>query len=584
MIKKFLLLFLLSFMVMSAAAQRVTVSGRVTEKDGKTPIEQATVQILSLPDSTYINGCVTNSRGVFTLPAVKPGNYAVKFSFVGYLTKTQGVNLTRNKTQVNLGTITLSDDAVMLKEALVIAQAAQIEVVADTVQYNVSAYRVPEGSALEELVKKIPGAEVSEDGKITLNGKDISKILVNGKEFFGDDPSVAMKNLTVDMVDKIKAYDKKSDQARVTGIDDGEEEAVIDLTMKKGQNQGIFANLTGGIGTKGRWMGQGNVNRFNDHNQFSIMANLNNTNDMGFPGGGGGFRMGGNNGLTTRKMFGGNFAMETSKLEMGGSLRYSYSKNDVQTVSSSFNNESQFAKYSNSNSARLAKSQSLNFDYRLEWKPTKFDNLIFRPRASWSKNDNTGSTYTTNSNEDPNSNDTFLSGVQSFLSGSGISVLEALPEYLVVNLVNAQKQESLSHSKSTSVSGELQYNHKFGESGRNLTFRVNAGYSDGNSESFSNSDQWFFAQVDSTSAIRRFTHTPTKNYNYSGRITYSEPIAKGIYLQFSYQYNHRLSKNDQNTYDWSSLESVLDNPIGYLPPDYLQYRDASQSKFVQNKF
>lgn len=582
MSRKIFMVFLMVLTALPAFAQRVTVSGRITEKDGKTPIEQATVQILSLPDSTYVNGCVTNPKGNFTLPAVRPGEYAIKYSFVGYVTRVQGVTLTRNKTQVNVGTVTLSDDAVLLKEAVVVGQAAQVEVVEDTIQYNASAYRVPEGSALEELVKKIPGAEVSEDGKITLNGKDITKILVNGKEFFSDDPNVAMKNLTVDMVDKIKAYDKKSDQARVTGIDDGEEEAVLDLTMKKGQNQGIFANVTGGVGTKDRWVGQANVNRFNDHNQFSVMANLNNTNDMGFPGGGGGFRMGGNNGLTTRKMVGANFAMETSKLEMGGNLRFNYSKNNIQSLLSNYTFQTKY--YGNSHSIRLSNAQSVNFDYRLEWKPTKLDNLIFRPRASYSKNNNTNDSYSTTSKVNPAENTSLLDEIQEFLQGTGISVLQALPEQQRLNLINAQRSQSLSNSKNKNVSGELQYNHKFGDSGRNLTVRATAGYTDGQSESYSNSDQWFFQYGDSATAVRRFTDTPTKNYNYSGRLTYSEPIAKGVYLQLSYQYTHRFSKNDQNTYDWRNEFGLLDNPIGFLPNNYLSFRDPSQSKYVENSF
>ena len=273
MVKRILFSLTLMCFTVQVFSQRITVSGRVLDSAGEA-IDMVTVQILTLPDSTYVNGCVSNSRGYFTLPSVTAGSYAVKFSFVGYGTKVQAVNLTTRRTQVNLGTVRLEEDAVLLKEAVVTAQAAQVEVKEDTLQYNVSAYRVPEGSALEELVKKIPGAEVSEDGTITLNGKDITKILVNGKEFFSGDTQVAMKNLTVDMVDKIKAYDKKSDLARVTGIDDGEEEAVLDLTVKKGMNQGIFGNVDLGGGTESRWVGKAMVNQFADRRQFSLMANL----------------------------------------------------------------------------------------------------------------------------------------------------------------------------------------------------------------------------------------------------------------------------------------------------------------------
>lgn len=579
MVKRVLFSLLMILSVISASAQRITVSGRVVESSGE-PIDQATVQILQLPDSTYVNGCVSNPNGYFTLPAVKAGKYVVKFSFVGFRTKVQAVTLTTSKTQVNVGTIKLDEDAVLLKEAVVTAQAAQVEVKEDTVQYNVSAYRVPEGSALEELVKKIPGAEVSEDGKITLNGKDISKILVNGKEFFSGDTQVAMKNLTVDMVDKIKAYDKKSDLARVTGIDDGEEEAVIDLTMKKGQNQGTFANITGGIGTKGRWQGQGNVNRFSDSYQYSVMANLNNTNDMGFPGGGGGFRMGGGNGVTKRQTLGANFAMENKKIEMGGNIRYSYS--DSFSASKSSNHNFQSGLFGNSTSSRENKNKSVNFDYRLEWKPTTHDNLIFRPRASYSEGEGSNTSLSTSVATNPGEDQSLWNSIQSFLKDAKVDVFSALSDAQKLALRNAQNSSSLSGSNSKNVSGELQYNHKFGDNGRNLTVRATAGYTHGESDSYTNNDQWLF-QTNMDNMIRRYTNTPTKNYNYSTRLTYSEPIFTGGFLQFSYQFNHRYSKNDQNIYDLSNLLSS-NSVIGTLPVGYEQYRDGDLSKMVENKF
>lgn len=579
--KTILLMFLLTFCTM-VSAQRVVMTGQVVENDGKTPIEQVTVQILSLPDSTYINGCVTNPKGQFTLPAVRPGNYVVKFSFVGYLSQVKPVTLIRGKTQVNLGVIKLSDDAVMLKEAVVIGQAAQVEVVEDTVQYNASAYRVPEGSALEELVKKIPGAEVNEEGKITLNGKDISKILVNGKEFFSGDTQVAMKNLTVDMVDKIKAYDKKSDLARVTGIDDGEEEAVLDLTMKKGQNQGMFGNLDGGVGTQKRYTGRMMFNRFADHNQFSIMTNLNNVNDMGFPGGGGGFRMGGNNGLVAKKMIGGNFAFENKYIETGGNLRFNHDDSDMGSISSTRNYQSN--KYGNSKTSTFGSSTSWNFDYRLEWKPDTLNNFIFRPRASHSKNERLSNSLSTSANIDPNNDASLLSVIQEFLKEGNHSVFDVLTEQQKLALANAQRSQSLNNSRNTNLSGELQFNHRFGSKGRNLTVRATGGYTDGKTDAFSNNDQWYFQpDAGSDASLRRYTVTPTKNYNYSARLTYSEPIARAIYLQFSYQFTHRMSKNDKNTYDLSSLLDDSDH-IGLLPNGYLSHRDANLSKYVENNF
>ncbi len=584
MVKRILFSLIMMCSALSVFSQRITVSGRILDGVGE-PIDMATVQILSLPDSAYVNGCVSNSRGYFTLPSVKAGSYVVKFSFVGYESKVQAVNLAATRTQVNLGTIKLEENAVLLKEAVVTAQAAQVEVKEDTIQYNVSAYRVPEGSALEELVKKIPGAEVSEDGKITLNGKDITKILVNGKEFFSGDTQVAMKNLTVDMVDKIKAYDKKSDLARVTGIDDGEEEAVIDLTVKKGMDQGIFGNADLGGGTESRWVGKAMVNHFADKKQFSLMANLNNVNDQGFPGGGGGFRMGGNNGLTTRRMFGGNFAFENKKVEMGGNLRFQHDDTDTQSKSSTYTTAS--GNYGNSLSKSLGHRLSLNFDGRLEWKPDSLTNLIFRPRASMSRNRNNSNSRSITATEDTNP---YMETINEFFGSSlsGIDLRNILSnnEKLALALLNAQSSQSHNDTDSENASGELQFNRKFGSEGRNITLRVTGGYTNGDNENFSYNDQFYFISStnaeDSNNLIRRYSKTPTTSWNYSGQLTYSEPIARATYLQFSYRFSRNYSENDRNTYDLS--EVMGDNPIGYLPVGWESYRDKTLSKYVENTY
>ena len=190
-----------------AQNNRGRVSGNVIDADDKSPVIQATVQLLSLPDSTMITGNVTDNNGRFSLRA-KPGNYAVKISFVGYIPVIKPVTISRNKPAVNIGQIELHSDAIMLEGAVIVAQAPEVTAVADTLVYNSSAYRLPEGSALEELVKKLPGAEVDENGKITINGKEITKIMIDGKEFFADDPNIAMKNLPVNIIDKVRAYDR----------------------------------------------------------------------------------------------------------------------------------------------------------------------------------------------------------------------------------------------------------------------------------------------------------------------------------------------------------------------------------------
>ena len=238
----------------------------------------------------------------------------------------------------------------MLAEAVVTAEAPQVQVVEDTLVYTSSAYRTPEGAMLEELVKKLPGAEIDDEGNVKINGKDLSKIMVDGKEFFGGDVKTGLKNLPVDMIEKLKTYDKKSDLARITGIDDGEEETVLDLTVKKGMNQGWFGNADVAGGTEDRYMGRFMLNRFVDKTQVSVVGSANNVNDQGFSGGGGPPRWRRNNGLTATKMLGVNFATQTDKLELGGSARYNYQDGDIASIGSTEDFLPDGNSYSNSNS------------------------------------------------------------------------------------------------------------------------------------------------------------------------------------------------------------------------------------------
>ena len=186
-----------------------------------------------------------------------------------------------------MGNIALEPDAVMLSEAVITGTAPEVTVKEDTLEYNSTAYRTPEGAMLEELVKKLPGAEIDDDGNVKINGKEVKKIMVDGKEFFGGDVKTGLKNLPVNMIDKLKTYDKKSDLARVTGIDDGEEETVLDLKVKKGMNQGWFGNANVAGGTESRYSSNVMLNRFVENSQFSLIGSANNVNDLGFSGGGG---------------------------------------------------------------------------------------------------------------------------------------------------------------------------------------------------------------------------------------------------------------------------------------------------------
>lgn len=365
--------------------RKSSVSGTVIDGEDKSPVIQATIQVLSLPDSTMVTGNVTDLDGHFSIP-VRPGKYVLKVSFVGYKTSWKQVTLTNAKPRVNTGEISLMADATLLEGVEIVAQAPEVTASEDTLVYNSSAYRVPEGSALEELVKKLPGAEVDENGKITINGKEIKKIMIDGKEFFADDPNIAMKNLPVNIIDKVRAYDKQSDMARVTGIDDGEEETVIDLTVKKGMNKGWFGNVDLAAGTEDRYSGKIMANHFYEKNQFTVIGSMNNVNDNGFPGGGGGFRGGRQNGLNAVKMAGFNFGTESEKLETGGSVNFNYRDADIQQKQTSETFvSSENSSFKNAMDRSRNKTTNLTADFRFEWRPDTMTTMIFRPRLTYGK-------------------------------------------------------------------------------------------------------------------------------------------------------------------------------------------------------
>lgn len=514
----------------TAERNSFTISGSVIEKETGEAVVAATIQLLSLPDSTFVEGKTTGSMGEFTFKNVQKGEYTLKISFVGFTTKHVDVNLnTQKKGDVQLGYITMSADAILLKSAEVTAHVAKVAVSGDSLVYNTAAYRVPEGSTLEALVKQLPGAKVDKDGNITINGKKVSKILVDGKEFFLNDKEVAMKNIPTEMIDQLKTYERKSDLARVTGIDDGEEETVLDLTVKKGMKNGWYGNVNLGAGTKNRYAERFNVNHFKEDFQATLLGSANNVADMGFGGGGG--RWGwGNQGLRSSKEAGGNFATSKPKLETGGSVRYRYNGSDNENASSTEYFNATLAKFNEDRSKNFTSNQRVTGNFRLEWKPDTMTNIIFRPNFTYSHNRGRGHASSGSYREDPN--DTIL--------------------YRLVDIVvNTNNSRNMNENTSTSMNGELQANRRLSSNGRNLTLRVSGNYSDGKSKQLSAAQITYNTQG-TDQRNNRYYDTPTKNYGIQGQFTYSEPVANRTYLQLSYTYDYSYSKNDRRAYIYES--------------------------------
>ena len=243
---------------------------------------------------------------------------------------------------------------------------------------------------VEDLLKRLPGVEVSSEGKITANGKEVTKILVDGKEFFSDDPTVASRNLPVNMVEKLQVVDRKSDLARMTGVDDGEDETVINLTVKKDMKNGWFGNVEAGYGTDDRYRGSFTVNRFWNGNQITFLGAANNINEPGFADGASGRfrRFGGSQGITDSQAFGINFNVGKEEIfRIGGDVMYSHSDRDTRTSSDRQYLFTDSTSTTNSSKYSCDKGHNIRADLRMIWKPDSFNTLEFRPNVSLNYND-----------------------------------------------------------------------------------------------------------------------------------------------------------------------------------------------------
>lgn len=580
--KKSILTMLLLLVSIASFAQERLVSGAIIDRDTKDPVEQVTVQLLKT-DSTYVTGAISNEKGLFHLNAPENGKYLLKITSVGYKPTVKRVVIEQDK-NLALGNVVVGADAIMLKGAVVTAMAQKVTLKEDTFVYNSAAYRTPEGSVVEELVKRLPGAEVSDDGTIKINGKEVKKILVDGKEFMTGDTKTALKNLPTSIIDKIKAYDEKSDLSKVTGIDDGEEQTVLDFNVKKGMNKGLMSNIDLGIGNKDRYSARGMGGYFNSNNRFMLFGNANNTSDRGFGGGGPRRGFGGGNGLNASKMLAANYNYEEkNKFKFNTSLRWNHSDGDVWSRRSSENFMGSSSSFSNSLNQNFSRSDSWNGNIRLEWMPDTMTNILFRPSISWTTNDSRSTGISASYNQNPYQySDDPLSD----------EAIEKMNEDDAV--VNTQRSVSLNNSKNNNIRGMLQLNRKLNNKGRNVTLRMDAKYTDKDSKSISLQNAHLYliqtaAGLDSTYQTNRYNLTPSKDYSYSAQATYSEPLWKATFLQFSYKFTYSYSKSDRSTYDFSKYSFDGINPeygawgnyLGRLDGGLGDYRDDKLSRYSE---
>ena len=551
--KGLLLLVLLCMVALSAFAQearRFTINGYLTDIDSKEAMEHVSVQLFTVADSAFVGGTISNERGNFSVDVPSVGTFRLRISFVGYETIEREVTLRREQ-NMDLGNIRMVPDDRLLKEAVVSANVPQVVVKKDTLLYNPEAFRTPEGSAVEELIKRLPGADIDEDGNITINGKVVQKILVDGKEFMLGDIETALKNIPVSIIEAVKYYDQQSDQSRITGIEDGEKETVLDFSIKKGMNRGYMTNLDIAGGTEDRYAMRGTGSSFTDKTRIMLMGNANNKEENA--------GWWNRRGLNTNKMLGANLNYDDSKkLRVDMSVRWNHRTGNNRNENASENFYSQdYRTFSNRRSVNLTRNNNWNGNLRVEWKPDTLSNIMLRANGSYGTNDGTTTSLSATFNDDP-----YLYTANP-LTDDAITLMNQ--QKLAVN---RNDQANLSYGRNRNIWGMLQFYRRLNPKGRNLMFRVEGSAGDNRQKNASNNEVHLFlkqnaAGQDSTYFTARYNETPSDNKGYVLSTSYTEPLWKGAHLTANYELRYNQNKSDRQTFDFSHED--IDVFAGIVP-------------------
>ena len=544
-----LLLLLVTAVMMKAQAQErfsLNIRGTVFENEKLQPMEGAAVKLFNERDS-MITGATTKQNGQFLLPSIPSATYTLQVSFMGFKTQKFKLTLPKRSGNFKVADVMMREDATVMAETVVEGKLPEMTVVDDTVAYNADAFKLPDGSMVEDLIKKLPGIVQDENGNYTFNGKSISQILVDGKEFFGNNRNLVLQNIPAEIVDKVKAYDRKSDMARITGIDDGNERTVLDLAIKKDKKKGFFGNASGAYGTHDRYGGRMNVNSFRGDQKFSFVGNANNTQG---------------NGLTDNQTLGSTMNWENKVLELNGSVNGRFNQSSSASLSNTQNFELKNSAYSANSNHSNSGNGNFEFQYRVEWKPDSTWNIMFRPEFSFGRNHNSGGNESATWNDDP------------FQYSS-----TPLADYLELSKrigVNHRVGDNWSRSKNINASASLQINKRLKKPGRNVTLNIGGGYgdSDNSGNSYSQTDYYLIHALNGGDSVYhkvQYNRGSNYNYNFNVRFSYSEPIAYQTYLQLTYNYRYNFRDNDR---DVRSIFDPYNDLLGVNVGNYDDFFDA----------
>ncbi len=545
-----IILLALGLGVINAQAQSSLgkIKGQLTDQTTKEALPAATVVLLHAKDSSVASTAVSDNKGNFEITGIADGSYRLFLSFMGYKSVYKPINISTDNKQVNLGNLAMEHKGVDLKGVEILEEKPPIVVKKDTLEFNADAFKTRENSVVEDLLKKLPGVVVDKDGGITAQGQTVTKVLVDGKPFFGTDPKLATKNLPANIIDKVQLIDKKSDQAEFTQIDDGQTEKAINIVIKKDKKKGMFGRATAGYGTDDRYGLNFNLNRFRDNQQLSIIGGGNNVNNLGFTaqnqmsfgragsgGGGGGrgaVRMGSGSstavpaGITSSWNTGINFNQTYSnKLILNGSYFFNDNKVNVLQNTTQQNIQPNYSNFQYTNTASNTENANNRFNVRLEYNIDSFNSIIFTPTYSVTNaNSNSYNVYSTVGN---NNKDTINKGA-TYNDGQG---------------------------NTSAFGGNLLYKKRFKKKGR--TVSLNLGYNNSTSDQTStvvSTTTFFNNAIRKDSSYNQMNTNNSDSRNVSANLTYTEPIFKDRYLEVNYGITNYTSNAKRFTYDYDSAK------------------------------
>ena len=550
-----------------ANAQKATITGVLNDEIEKTPIGSASVAIYLKNDTakTNLKTIVTDAKGAFIFRDIDKDSFVIVFSSVGYQTILQQIIVKEDT--FYMGSVSLYKQGKELADITVTSKIAPVVQKGDTSQYSASQFKVNTDATTEDLIKKMPGITVARDGTVTAQGETVRKVTIDGKDFFGDDASAALKNLPSEVVDKIQVFDRLSDQAQLTGFDDGNSQKAINVVTKSGVKNGQFGRIYAGYGTDDRYAAGGNMSFFKGARRISLVANFNNTNQQNFGsqdllgltssagrgqgggrggsgrGGGGStdnFAVGLASGISKTNAFGINYSDQWGKkATITGSYFFNNSSNNNESIvnTETFFNPKNLFSYQKSNA--ISDNYNHRINLRLEYKIDSFNTVFIIPSLSFQKN-----------------NSKSVSTLQNFYDES--------------DSLNASVNKSSSDRNGYNLRNSILFRHSFPKKGRTISFGINTAYTKNDGESITNAVYRFYNGGIIDSVQNQYYNNASSGTTLGGNIAYTEPIGKMGQLQIDYTPSVQKNKADQQTFGFdgdkytrfdTSLSNRFDNTI-----------------------